>query len=480
MSGSGHHRAAQRPLMLLLALITGIEFLESAMFVFSSSHIMGGIHATPHEFARIPGAYAVASMLAILNQERLARYFGYRAYLSASLALFLVGAVLCAASGGVNELMAARFIQGLGGGAFFTGCRVLINLMLGAVERPRALRYFMIGIFGVSAGGPVLSATLIEHYEWRAVFLGVLPLTLVALIGALKWLPAVKPRREAAPWEWQPLLLFAAAAIALQWALTESRFDFFSEPLALLGLAAVGVLLSVGFIRLQWTSATPLLHLPALRHPTYLTGLGLYCLHYFLSNFSGYLVPVFAERALGLPLATTGWLLSFTATVSLATVLVYVFVLARRFPSKKPLMLTGLVALLASSLWFAALPPDAPAIALLPALAAKGMFGVLLVIPVAGLTYKELAEEHFGHAYQSKNLLRQLAVSLGQAVAAIMVQRVTAIEAEPLRRTVGAGKALTELVDHQALFLACEDLFRLLAMLALGSALIVFWQRRLR
>lgn len=67
----------------------------------------------------------------------------------------------------------------------------------------------------------------------------------------------------------------------------------------------------------------------------------------------------------------------------------------------------------------ARLPPGAPASALLPALAAKGLFGLLLGLAVAGLTFRGLGDDRFAHEYQSKNLMRQIAASFSTAVAAI-------------------------------------------------------------
>ncbi len=72
------HRQRQTLLMMLLALATGVEFLENIMFVFASSHIVGGIGADPRTFAPVQAAYAVGSMLMILKQRWLLRRFGYR------------------------------------------------------------------------------------------------------------------------------------------------------------------------------------------------------------------------------------------------------------------------------------------------------------------------------------------------------------------------------------------------------------------
>ena len=79
------HREKQLLLMWLLGALVGMEFLENGMFVFASSHILGGIGVAPREFAQVQAAYAVGSMLMIAMQQWLSRHVGYRHYLLAAL-----------------------------------------------------------------------------------------------------------------------------------------------------------------------------------------------------------------------------------------------------------------------------------------------------------------------------------------------------------------------------------------------------------
>ena len=128
----------------------------------------------------------------------------------------------------------------------------------------------------------------------------------------------------------------------------------------------------------------------------------------------------------------------------------------------------------------------------------------------AGLTFRDLGEERFAHGYQSKNLMRQVAGTFASALAAIGLQdrqfanyaqiaghidasgpqarswidglqatlAAQGMSAEDARHTALA--TLSHLVDQQALLMSCEDLYRLLAALALGAALIILVQRRLK
>jgi MFS family permease len=504
----GWHADRKRLLMALLGLLVGVEFFENGMFVFAASHVVGGVDAAPREFAQVQAAYAVGSLLMIVLQQKLSRHFGYRRYLVAALGLFIGGAAACACAHGLAALTSARLVQGFGGGALFTSSRVLVPMLFAPADRPRALKFFMMFVFGMSACAPLLAATLVDSLGWQWIFLVAIPPAALALLASWVLLPdAVGRGGEPVRWAAGPLLLGAAALTLLQLALSEARYDVFSQPLrlALVSLAGLGLL--AAFLVQQWHHDAPFLRVRELRHPIYMTGLALYFLHYLLANAANYLFPIFAERSLGFPLVTTGALSTFAAAVSFAGAYAYVK-LGPRLARKKPLMVAGALLMAVSAWIFASLPPGAPPGALALALVAKGLFGVLLVLPVAGLTFRDLGDERFAHGYQSKNLMRQIAGSFSTALAAIALQDRTFANATQVSATAGtplaadwlaqvragfeahglapaqaAAAALAELahaVDGQATLLACEDLYRLLAALAGLTALAVLAQRRLR
>lgn len=502
------HRHRQTLLMMLLGLATGVEFLENIMFVFASSHIVGGIDADPRSFALVQAAYAVGSMLMILKQDWFAQRFGYRRYLTGALLVFIAGTLAAATSPALPQMVAARFIQGVGGGALFTSCRILVNLLFGPVDRPRATRIFMLGIFGASALAPAFAAILIERGVWQDVFYGVLPFAALATVGAWLLLADAEPRPDVDGPALAPLLLFGVAIVTLQAVLTEARFDIFSHPLRLAAITALALGLLAIFLWQQWHHPTPVLPLRVLRDPVYLTGLAMYFVYYMISNLSNYVFPVFAEQALRFPLATTGWLNTFAAGISLLGIMAYLRV-ARRLPRKKPIMVSGLLVMAAATWYFSCMPPDIGPAGLIVGLVGKGLFGVMVIIPIAGLTFRSLSTEDFGHGYRSKNLLRQVASSFASALGAVLLQNrefavhdslVQALGQRPAETAqwmastqatlvargmdishahAGALAELGRMVAQQARLIACEDLYRLIAALSLLAAVFMLVQRRL-
>lgn len=502
------HALRKRLTMHLLGLAVGVDFFANVMFVFASSHILGGIGAGPHDLVAIQASYAAGSMLMIVQQQWLSRRFGYRSYLCAALALYIAGSIACGLSGNAHALVLARFVQGFGAGALFTSSRILVNLMFPAAERGPATKAFMLWIFSASAAAPIVAATLVDAGGWSWVFYGVIPPAALALWGAFTLLPDARPEPEDSAWPLLPLAAFALGVASLLWLLGSVRFEFLSQPAHLVPAVLVAALALGAFFVHQWRHHAPLLPLRALGDPMFVVGLGFYFAYYLLSNAAGYLFPVYAEEALGFSLESTARMNSASALVSVAAAVLYLQY-GRKVKDRRQLMAAGMVALLFSALWFAHLPAGVSQGWLWPALGAKALFGVLFILPVAGLTFSRIGDR-FGHGYATKNLLRQIAQSSATAVAAVWLQDqqlgahqdlvayvtpdrpavtqwLQGMQATLAARGVDPGQAhaaamslLARTVDQQSQLVACERLYLALAAVALVAAAAVLVQRRFR
>lgn len=464
--------------MALIGGLVGIEFLENGMFVFAAAPILTAIHAAPQDFALVQMAYAVGNMLMVVLQQWMTRHAGYRRYLLLALLLFALGDVGCALAGSLPALIAARMLQGMGGGAFFLSTRVLIPVLFSVEHRPLAARVFMVAVFAAGAVAPALAANLVHAANWTWVFWIQLPVVVVLAVGVRGLMPrhlgkSVEPVR----WSLAPVLLFLLAVGLLQWSFTEADYRLLEHPdqLALAVLSGITLLALFGVH--QWRHDEPLLHLRDLTHPGFLVGMGLYALYYFIVNFSNYLFPQFAEQGLLLPVLTTGWLSSFSGAVTLVAVLLYLRY-SPKVENKRAMMMTGCLCMAASAWWMSQLSADSPLAALMVPLAVRGLFGVLMVLPAASLTWKALGDTHFAKGYQAKNVMRQMMVSLASAVAAVSLQNVRIAEFSVLARDLGeAGGAAMEV---QATIMAGQHLYLWICVVSVLAAVIVAAQKKLR
>ncbi|MFO2464405.1 MFS transporter [Pseudomonas sp. 15FMM2] len=146
-------------------------------------------------------AYLLAITAVIVSVGRLGDRIGHRRLLLAGLLLFVIACILCGAASSLAQLIAARAVQGLGAAMMMTMAMALIGQ---SVSKERTGR--VMGLLGTmsavgTAAGPAAGGVLIAGYGWRAVFLSLVPLGLVALALAYRALSHDKhpaPSRQTA------------------------------------------------------------------------------------------------------------------------------------------------------------------------------------------------------------------------------------------------------------------------------------------
>lgn len=142
-------------------------------------------------------AFYLAAAVAQPLMGRLADDFGARR-------IFLVGLVLACATGALAPaapafgwLVAVRVVQALGTSAAYPAGIAMIRASAGRESRPPAAALGAIAIAnGLSASlGPAIGGFLVARAGWQAIFLVNVPITLVGLALALRWLPRDPPGR---------------------------------------------------------------------------------------------------------------------------------------------------------------------------------------------------------------------------------------------------------------------------------------------
>jgi MFS family permease len=153
-----------------IALATGLDYFDNAIFAFFTSYIAGGINASADELVWASSAYAVASVLGILQQQWWIERLGFRRYIAGCLLFFSVGAIAAALSESSLELALARGFQGYFIGPMMSACRILIQSRITPQRRPVAIRLFLFMILIGSGLAPLAGGYLVAWFDWRALF----------------------------------------------------------------------------------------------------------------------------------------------------------------------------------------------------------------------------------------------------------------------------------------------------------------------
>lgn len=134
-------------------------------------------------------SYLVASTILIVFIGRLADMWGRGRVLLAGMGLFVVASLGAGIAPGFWELVAARALQGVAAAAMTALPMALVRETVPAERVGRTMGLLGSSMAAGMALGPALGGFVVAGPGWRAVFLMLVPLTLVAMLLAAKGLP---------------------------------------------------------------------------------------------------------------------------------------------------------------------------------------------------------------------------------------------------------------------------------------------------
>ena len=157
--------------------------LDAAIANVALPSIAQSLDVTPAMSVLIITAYQVALVMALLPCAALGESLGYRRVFTAGVALFTVASVLCAVSPALSWLVAARFLQGLGGAAVMALGVALLRQVVPHGQFGAAIGWNALVIALSSAAGPTLGALILSGMSWPWLFVVNLPIGLVVLFA---------------------------------------------------------------------------------------------------------------------------------------------------------------------------------------------------------------------------------------------------------------------------------------------------------
>ncbi len=170
-------------------------------------------------YAWIATGYLLASVICIPIFGRLGDYFGRKYFVFAAVLIFSLSSLLCAFAPSMAWLLAARILQGIGGGILIGTAFACVPELFPETERRLRWQMLLSMLFSaVNAIGPTLGGWLAQSYGWRSVFYLNLPLGALALYFIWRHLPYFPPHPSAAKRriDWLGALLIALSLGGLQ------------------------------------------------------------------------------------------------------------------------------------------------------------------------------------------------------------------------------------------------------------------------
>ncbi|MER5934406.1 MFS transporter [Streptomyces sp. NPDC002054] len=359
-------------------------------------------------------AYTLTFAVLLMFGAALGDRFGRRRLFIAGLAIFTGASAAAALSPGVDALIAARAVQGLGAAIMMP---LTLTLLTAAV--PAARRGMALGIYGAVGGvavasGPLIGGSLTEHTSWQWIFWLNVPIGLALIpLARLRLAESTAP---GARLDIPGTLLISGGLFGIVYGLVNAHAHGWTSAPVLTGLIAGSALVG-GFVLHGFRNRNAMLPMRLFRNRGFF-GINVASLLMYLGMFGSiFLLSQFMQGVLGYSPTEAGLrLLPWTAMPMVVAPIAGI--LSDRIGGR-PVVAAGLAFQAAGLAWFAGvLSANVSYAAQLPALILSGIGMALYFAPAANVLMSTVSPAEQGIASGANNALREVGGALGVAVLA--------------------------------------------------------------
>ncbi|MGW3494168.1 DHA2 family efflux MFS transporter permease subunit [Streptomyces sp. NPDC001020] len=399
-------------------------------------------------------AYTLTFAVLLMFGAALGDRFGRRWLFLVGLGVFTAASAAAAMAPGIDSLIAARAVQGVGAAIMMP---LTLTLLTAAV--PVEKRGMAYGIWGAVNGlavasGPLIGGSLTEHISWHWIFWLNVPLGLAVM--PLARLRLAESYGSSASLDIPGTLLVSGGLFGIVYGLVRGPVDGWTGSLVLTGLFA-GTALLVGFIRHGIRHQNPMLPMRLFRSRAF-SGINAASLLMFLGMFGSiFLLSQYLQGVLGYSPTQAGLrMLPWTGMPMLiAPAAGY---LSDRIGGR-PVVAAGLFLQAVGLAFFASVvATDTSYVAQLPALIISGIGMSLYFAPAASLVMSSVRPQEEGIASGANNALREVGGALGIAVMSSIFAAQGGYESaqrfvDGLRPALAVGAAVVALAGVAALLI---------------------------
>ncbi len=186
-------------LTLLLAMLTALGPLSMDMYLPSLPEIAHALQAPTAQVQLTISSYLIGFAVGQLIYGPLSDRYGRRPVLLVALVLYLASTLGCAASQSIDLLIAARFLQGIGGSGSIVLSRAIVRDLYSGVRAARELS--LMGSIAAFAPivAPMIGGVFQTAFGWRSNFFFMTAAAIVTLLVASRLLPETVRKRSGEP-----------------------------------------------------------------------------------------------------------------------------------------------------------------------------------------------------------------------------------------------------------------------------------------
>ena len=413
---------------LIVACALLMENIDGTVIATSLPAIAKDLHEDPIALKLALTSYLLALAVFIPASGWVADKFGTRVVFRAAIVVFTAGSILCGLSSSLGGFIAARIVQGMGGAMMVPVGRLLLLRSVERQDLVKALSYLTIPALLGPMLGPPVGGFITTYFAWRYIFwinvpIGVLGVTLVTL-----FIDNIKDA-DVRPLDVPGFLMSGVGLASVVFGLTILGRGFLPNW-GVAALMGFGVLVLGAYVRHARRVAYPIIDLGLLKVRTFRVSVTAGSLFRVGVGAVPLLLPLMLQLGFGYSPLRSG-LTTFVAALGAMAMKATAAPILDRFGFRRVLVVNGIVG--AGFIGgYGLLSPSTPVVVILGILLVGGYFRSLQFTGINAIAYADIAQERMSRAVSFASVAQQLALSVGVAVGAGVVQIAQAGRQGPL------------------------------------------------
>jgi EmrB/QacA subfamily drug resistance transporter len=436
-AGGSGRTTNYRTVALIVACAMFMENLDATVLATALPTMARDFGVRAPEMSVALTAYLLALAMFIPASGTVADGFGAKPVFRAAIALFVLGSLACGLAPGLPAMVAARFVQGIGGAMMMPVGRLVLLRSVEKRDMVSAMSWLIMPALVGPILGPPVGGFIVTYLDWRWIFWLNLPIGFAGFLLVGRFIADV---RETAThrFDARGFILSAAALGCLLFGFEMASRS--GEARLAAGLIAAGAVAGALYLRHARAVPHPILDLSLMRVPTFRLSVLGGSLTRITQGAQPFLLPLMMQLAFGLSAAESGMMTVATALGSFGMKGVARRLL-HRFGFRSSLIVMGLLGTGAYALC-GLFRPDWPLPAVFAVLVVSGFLMSFQFTAYNTIAYDEIGKERMSAATSFYSTFQQLMLSLGICAGA------TALHASML----AGGRANPAFADFSAAF----------------------------
>ena len=417
---------SRRVIITITAILCALlEIVDTTIVNVALNDMRGTLGATLSEVGWVITAYAIGNVIIVPMTSWLSQQFGRRNYFAASIILFTVCSFLCGNATGIWELVAFRFLQGIGGGALLVTSQTIITESYPVEKRGMAQAIYGLGVIIGPTLGPPLGGYIIDHASWPYIFYINIPIGVVATLLTLQFVQSPKygEKSTIGNIDWLGIGLLALTVGSLQYVLEKGQDDDWFSSSVIIYFAVAAVFGLFFFIWRETSFRNPIVQLRVLKNTNLRVGTILSFILGFGMYGSTFIIPLYTQSVLGWTALQAGMLM-VPAALTTAVMMPLIGKLLQKGIPQQYLVAGGLLLFSIFTFWgYFIISPVTTADSFFWMLIVRGIGMGMLFIPITTLALSSLKGQQIGQGAAFTGMMRQLGGSFGVALITTFLSR---------------------------------------------------------